>query len=41
MFGLGPRKELFTRYAERIISRPSFQRIAPPTLKWRHGTPPL
>ena len=27
MFGLVPQKDVFVRYAERITSRPAFQRI--------------
>jgi glutathione S-transferase len=28
MFGLVPKKDVFVRYAERIASRPAFQRIS-------------
>jgi glutathione S-transferase len=27
MFGLVPKKDVFVRYAERITSRPAFQRV--------------
>ncbi len=28
MFGIVPKKDVFVRYAERITSRPAFQRIS-------------
>jgi glutathione S-transferase len=41
MFGLVPRKDVFVAYAERIASRPAFQRINAADDEWPRSTPQL